>query len=96
MTAPCLEFEWDPAKNRANRAKHGIDFEDLAGVFDKPVLSAPDHRQDYGEERWQAIGLLDDIPVVIAYAERGERIRIISARKATRHEAQAYFQALQK
>ena len=53
-----LQFEWDEKKNEANRAKHGLGFEDASGIFDGPVVTATDVRQDYGEERLISYGAL--------------------------------------
>ncbi len=49
-------YNWDPLKNRANRLKHGLDFVDAIRIFDGPVVFLPDDREDYGEERWVAMG----------------------------------------
>ena len=49
------QFEWDDEKDRSNRAKHGIGFEEAKVIFASPVLTAPDERQDYGEERLSAM-----------------------------------------
>lgn len=81
-------FEWDEAKNRANLRKHRISFESIVTCFSGPMLVSVDDREDYGETRYFAVGFLQDVPVVIVYAERGETIRIISARKADRRERQ--------
>ena len=75
MPAP---FEWDEEKDRANRAKHGIGFEEATGIFTSPILTAPDTRQDYGEERWISYGSLgprvvlghDTAPVAASAASR--------------------------
>ena len=83
-------FEWDEGKSRANRKKHGIPFEAVRACFGGPMLVSADTRFDYGEARWIAVGYLDLIPVVIAFTERGDRIRIISARKASRHERKIF------
>jgi uncharacterized DUF497 family protein len=89
-------FEWDEAKNRANRAKHGIPFESVRSCFSGPLLVSADTRFEYGEARWLAIALLDVVPIVIAYTERKGRIRIISARKANRHERKIFEAHLAK
>jgi uncharacterized protein len=90
-----MQFEWDPAKNRVNLRKHHIDFADVPEVFGAPMLTSPDLREDYGEERWIGIGQLRDLIVVIVFTEPAlETIRIISARKALRHERQDYLQAV--
>ena len=85
-----MDFEWDPKKAAANRAKHGVDFADVTGVFYDPAATtiADDHPT---EERYATIGL-DNLGrvVVVAYCWRGESIRIISARKATRAEQRIY------
>lgn len=85
-----MEFEWDERKNRSNLEKHHIDFRDAISIFEGDVLAAPDHRKSYGEERTIAIGLMEGIEIVLVYTERRERIRIISARRANRHERENY------
>jgi len=90
-------FEWDEAKNRANRAKHGISFEEASAVFEGPVLTASDDREGYGEERSISYGRLGGlVVVVVAHTDRGERIRLISARKANRKETRAYYEHLKE
>lgn len=90
-----MPFEWDEQKNRANVRKHGLDFADAWEIFEGPMLTVLDDRQEYGEERWIGLGLLRARVVVMIYAERGdETIRIISLRKALTHERSRYEQAL--
>jgi len=89
-----MSYEWDVRKRRANVKKHGIDFIDIPEVFDGDVVILPDERFDYGEPRFIAIGILKSQVVVVAYTERGENIRIISARKATKNEQIYYFQEI--
>ena len=84
-------FLWDDAKRRANLRKHGIDFRDAETIFRGFTLTAEDMREAYGERRFQTLGLLEDQVVSVAHTERGEDIRIISIRKATKHEARFYF-----
>lgn len=86
-------FEWDEAKNRRNTRKHGLSFSTAASMFEHPHLVHVDTRQEYGEERWIAVGLIGLVVCVVVYSERmdehGTRtVRIISARKATRSERQ--------
>jgi len=90
-----VRFEWDEAKNRANRRKHGVSFELAQRVFDDPNALMLQDRIERGEERWHAIGeVLGAIVLVVAHTVRplasGENIRIISARKATREERKRY------
>ncbi len=89
-----MDCEWDEAKATSNLQKHGVDFADAAGIFDDPfALSMPD--DDADEERCIAIGsdFLGRVLVVV-YAYRDERIRVISARKATPTERNAYEEGL--
>ncbi len=84
------EYEWDPAKAAANRAKHGVDFADAIGVFeDEQALTIEDVSTT--EERFKTLGtdFMGRLLVVI-YAYRGDRIRLISARKATGPQRDAY------
>lgn len=82
-----MNFEWDEQKNAANIHKHGFDFTDAWEIFESPMLTAPDTREDYGEERWIGIGFLRERIVVVVFAERSnDVIRVISLRKALKHE----------
>jgi uncharacterized DUF497 family protein len=65
-----VEYEWDTAKNKANLAKHGIDFEDAIAIFNGPVLETVDRRRDYGEERFAAIGLAKGLTLFVVYTMR--------------------------
>lgn len=92
-----MEFEWDPAKAASNFAKHGISFEVAREVWDDPLHVLVPERIVEGEQRWRAIGLIGAVTiVVVAHGYRGrdeERIRIISARKATPQERNRYEEA---
>jgi uncharacterized protein len=81
-------FEWDESKRRSNLAKHHVDFQDALRIFDGPVFEKASRGR--GERRILAIGLLEGIEVVVVYAVRGKRRRIISARRAHRDEGQDY------
>ena len=86
-----MRFEWNQAKNENNIRKHGIDFADVEAMFNQPILTLPDNREGYGEQRRVAIGRLRALICVVVYTERsGDVIRVISARKATRYEIQRY------
>lgn len=86
------QFEWDSAKAAANIRKHGVSFEEAATVFGDPLaLNLPDPSHSQIEDRYLVLGSSqNDRLLVVAYAERGERTRIISARKATRRERNGY------
>jgi hypothetical protein len=89
-----MEFEWDPAKAAANHRKHGVSFIEAATVFGDPLAyTFPDPDHSRGEARWVTFGMSKGrLLLVIAHVERGYRIRIISAREATRHERKIYEQ----
>jgi hypothetical protein len=88
-----LRFGWDRSKAKDNFAKHGVSFDLAKEVFRDPfAIEFLDDRQDYGEERFVIIGMVGGQLPYVAYAERNEVIRIISARRATKHEQEAYFQ----
>ena len=85
-----MAFEWDAAKHTANLAKHGIDFRDAVRILDGPVLEKIDRRRNYGEERIAAIGIAVGLDLYVVYTIGGGKRRIISARRAHRHESEAY------
>ena len=86
-----MNLEWDERKNRANLRKHGFDFSDAEELFASPAVFRPDTREDYGEERWQGVGLIHGRTAVVVFAIRGEEtFRIISLRRATRKERILY------
>ena len=83
------DFEWDRAKAKRNRAKHGVSFEEAVTVFGDPnAIDAPDL---YVPERFVLIGYSDRVRVLfVVHAESGSRIRIISARKASAAQRRKY------
>jgi len=89
-------FEWDEGKNQSNIRKHGIDFADVPDMFNHPMLIRRDEDVECAEERWVSLGWLKALIGVVVYPERrGEVIRIISARKATKREARYYDQIIE-
>lgn len=90
-----MKFEWDEAKNLENIRKHEIDFADVPAMFDGEMLIELDARFDYGEDRWFGIGFLGSGIAVVVWTERQNNvIRIISARRANRHEQKRFEQYL--
>ena len=86
-------FEWDESKAEFNFRKHGVDFETATEVFrDVFAVEDIDASMDYGEIRFRIIGRTGGRLVTVIYTERDERIRIISARQATRRERDRYRQ----
>lgn len=88
-----MEFEWDQVKAKANLRLHGVSFELAQTVFnDVFAIERLDDRQNYGEERFVIIGMATgQMILAVVYTERGDRIRIISARRTTQHEEEDYF-----
>ncbi len=89
------EFEWDVNKAKINHHKHGVRFEDAVLVFNDPQHLSMQDRYEQGEYRWQTIGLMHGIVIIlvahtIRYESGKEIIRIISARKADRKERSRY------
>ena len=89
-----LVYEWDETKRRENVKKHQIDFEDTPAVFDGMIVTMEDNRFDYDETRYNTLGLLKGQVVMIVHTERGERIRLISARKAIKKEQRYYYEQI--
>jgi uncharacterized DUF497 family protein len=87
-----LDFEWDADKANKNAEKHRVSFEEAATVFDDPMfITFIDSEHSVGEERYITIGMSRrGRLLVLAHADRKDRIRIISARRATRREEQFY------
>lgn len=86
-----VEFEWDDGKAESNLRLHGISFEDALPVFLDPWrLEVEDDREDYGETRYYAIGMVSDVVLAVIFTWREECVRIISARKATKPEQRKY------
>ncbi|MFP4004506.1 MAG: BrnT family toxin [Alphaproteobacteria bacterium] len=88
------EYEFDEAKSLRNIDDRGFDFDFASRIFEGPIIEFEDNRRDYGEERFIAIGRVDDIYLTVVYTWREHRRRIISARKASRKERDVYDQAI--
>ena len=91
-----MKFEWDEAKNRQNIKKHGIDFADAWQLFEHTLFVWRDDRFDYDEERQIGLGMLNDMMVVfVAFVEKSaDTIRVVSMRKAKKHEREKYEKAI--
>lgn len=89
-----MKFEWDSAKAAANQRKHGVPFEDATEVFlDPHRVESYDGREAYGEDRWKTVGVVVPNLLCVVYTLRkadGELVRLISARKADKHERANY------
>ena len=87
-----IDFEWDPAKARTNLRKHGVSFHAAATVLRDPLgitIYDPDHSEE--EDRYITIGTSGGGRLLmVAHTNRGDHVRIISARELTRTEREAY------
>ena len=90
-----LEFEWDPRKARENLRKHGISFEEAATAFGDPLsFTITDADHSSAEHRFITMGETElGRIVVVAHTDRGDTLRIISARPATRKEKHDYAES---
>ena len=86
-----MKFQFDPTKAKSNLKKHNVSFADAEGIFYDPLAI---HREDpyiEGEDRWIAVGMGSASQIlVVIYTFRGDEIRLISVRRATRREVQNY------
>lgn len=89
-----MKYEWDPEKAESNKRKHGVSFENATCAFDDPsALDKRDNTHSEDEPRYNIIGQTKYGLIFVVYTEREQDvIRIISARKATKHEEQEYFE----
>jgi hypothetical protein len=85
-------IDWDQRKRLANLKKHGFDFADADRIFDGVTFTYEDDRISYAEQRFVTLGSLDGTLVSIVHTEQADHIRVISMRKATKHEREIYFQ----
>jgi hypothetical protein len=87
-----LQFEWDPRKDAQNRKKHGVSFEEAATAFGDPgSRTVPDPEHSLEEDRFVLLGLsYRGRLLVVVHTDRGDNLRIISARKATKTERRQY------
>jgi uncharacterized protein len=87
-----LEFEWDDDKASVNWREHGVAFHEAIKAFrDLFAVEQMDGRKDYGEDRINLVGMCDGALIHVTHTERGERIRLISARRAEKHEQDDYY-----
>ena len=87
------DFEWDDAKAAANDAKHGISFEMARDAFDDPfAITWDDDSENYGEDRYCLLGMVNNRLLFVAYTMREDRVRIISTRGARPYEQRRYHE----
>ncbi len=92
-----LQFEWDEKKNKTNIQKHNLSFSAAKFIFnDKNRIEFFDDVHSIDEERYITIGAINRVPIVatVVYTERGQKIRLISARPATAEERRLYYDGI--
>jgi uncharacterized DUF497 family protein len=90
-------FEWDSDKAATNLAKHGVSFENAKKAFDDYfAVDVIDKRFNYGEDRYNLLGMVGDRLLVVSYTMRNDIIRIISARGAEPHERRKYYRNIRR
>lgn len=88
-----MGYQWDPAKDAANLAKHKVGFRQAAEIFRGFRLTREDTRRDYGESRFISLGEYDDEVLRVVHTVRDGDIRIISAWRASQHDRDIYAEA---
>ena len=91
-----MDFDWDEAKRLSNLEERGVDFKDAALIFEGPVIAKEDTRKDYGEQRFRALGKVDDEYYTVAYTSRGSICWIISAWKVGENGKRRYEEILSR
>lgn len=86
-----MTLEWDENKRRTNLRKHNIDFIGSEEIFDGYTVTFEDDSVDYGEQRFITFGKFQGRVVAVVHTERDDNIRMISIRKATKHEERYYY-----
>lgn len=89
-----MKISYDPDKRAKTLAERGLDFEDAVHVFAGTILTVEDDRENYGETRYQTIGLLNERLVMVVWTERGSARHIISMRKCNDREEKKYGRQL--
>ena len=85
-----IDYEWDEHKRAANRKKHGVEFAIAENFVWESAILIEDDRIDYGETRYRAMGLIGIHIYALVFTMRGNTVRVISLRKATRQEKKDY------
>ncbi len=90
-------FEWDEEKDSINRKKHGFGFEEITDVFDDPYfLVRYDAKHSSSEERWNGIGCINGLLVLVTTFTESDRTRIISAQRADNEVKEVYYDYIKK
>ena len=88
------KFEWDSQKAKANLINHKVSFDLAVEIFNGPRVEALDTREDYGEDRYVSIGEVEGRCLVVVHTPRGDKTRIVSARKASNDQQTRYYKEI--
>ena len=89
-----IQFTWDESKRLQNIRKHGLDFVDVAEVFQGLTVSYEDDRLDYGDRRFITLGFIEGVVVSVVHTETDREIHVISFRKGTRREGRIFYESI--
>lgn len=89
-----MHFTWHESKRQVTLQRRGLDFAQAEQVFVGPTFTFEDDRENYGEQRWVTLGLLNGLMVVVVHTETVDEIRVISMRKAEKDEQYLFFSNL--
>jgi uncharacterized protein len=89
-----MAISYDPAKRDEALSERGLDFADAEKIFAGLTLTLPDLRRDYGEDRFQTYGLLDERLVMVVWTQRGEDRHVMSMRKCNEREQTKFGEQL--
>lgn len=84
-------ISYDDNKRQINLKKHGIDLAECVSIFDHPMITKEDARENYGEQRLLSLGLLNSVVVFMVWVDKVEHPHLISVREATKHEQKYYY-----
>ena len=84
-------ISYDDNKRQINLKKHGIDLAECVGIFDYPMITKEDARENYGEQRLQSLGLLNSVVVFMVWIDKVDHPHLISVREATKYEQKYYY-----
>ena len=85
-----MDYEWDKAKGETNLVKHNVEFSHVQGFVWETAQLRQDTRYSYGEDRFIALGRIDDRTYVLVFTVRYERCRVVSLRKANKRESKKW------
>lgn len=85
-------YTWDEAKRKYNLRKHKLDFADAHSAFEGQPVTYEDTRYRYDEQRFNTLGMLHEEVVIVSYTEHDDEIRIITFRRADKHETIRFYQ----